>query len=63
MDRARVIALLREIIAELEADDEPRPAPTKRRARGLSYPEPLKPPSDTDRMRARKMLRRRGIYT
>jgi len=43
MNRARVIELLLELLAELETDDAPRAVPTKRRARGLSYPEPSTP--------------------
>lgn len=71
MNVARVAALLRKLADELEAEDygdAPSEAPSspvsRPKRKGVkSFPAPLHPPSDVDRMRAKKMLRRRGIYT
>lgn len=65
MNTARIAALLRELADEL---DPPAAATPKRRAkrkkRALPFPPPPPGPAPTelDRQRARKMLRRRGIF-
>lgn len=73
MNRARIAAArakmheaLDEFFDALEgheeaANDERPTAPSPRRKVPRPYPQPLNPVSDTDRMRARQMLRRRGI--
>lgn len=72
MNHGRIAALLREqariaseLADEFASDAEaPPPAPRSRpKKRTPDYPAPLHPPSDVDRMRAKKMLRRKGIYT
>lgn len=63
MNPRRVATLLRELADALE-EDEPandREQPAKPLPRERSFPAPLREVSDTDKMRARKMLRRRGI--
>lgn len=66
MNAARVADLLRQLADELEGKDEvsgeSRPSPPlKRRPQARPFPRPLNEVSETDRMRARQMLRRRGI--
>jgi len=60
MDRARIAAELRALADAIEAEGEAEES-KKRRKRARSFPAPLREPSELDRMRARKMLRRRGI--
>jgi hypothetical protein len=62
MNTARIAELLRQLADELDGDTdvEPRP-PAKARPRPRAFPAPLNPVSETDRMAAQRMLRRRGI--
>jgi hypothetical protein len=59
----RVAELLRELADELDepADAERPKPPVKAKPRARPFPAPLNPVSDTDKMRAQQMLRRRGM--
>ena len=65
--RAKMHEALDEMLDALEvgherdeaSNENASPAPRRRVPR--PFPQPLNPVSDTDRMRARQMLRRRGI--
>lgn len=65
MNRARVAALLRELADEIdeEAVASPKQSRTVKKAKPRSHPLPAEPttPTDLDMMRAKNMLRRRGI--
>lgn len=66
MNVPRIVALLRELADALEEgapanDTAPAKRPKKARPRAKAFPPPLHPPTDLDRMRARKMLRARGL--
>lgn len=64
MNWTRVAELLRQIADELDGEQIEQPKPivkAKPRSRARTYPAPLNPVSETDKMRARQMLRRRGI--
>lgn len=65
--RAKMHEALDELFDALEGDDAatdpPSPTERKRKRAVRSFPRPLSPVSETDRMRARQMLRRRGIST
>jgi hypothetical protein len=68
MNVARVAELLRALADELESDGEPHAEPRPvleppRRAVARTFPRPLQEVSETDRMRAMKMLRKRGMGT
>lgn len=67
MNAPRIAALLRELADAIEeeapANDATPAAPKLKAARRREYPAPLHSPSETDRARARGMLKRRGYGT
>ncbi len=60
---AELLRLLADAIEEDTPANDTVRKPRIRKTRGREYPAPLREVSETDRMRAAKMLRRRGIGT
>lgn len=64
MNSPRVIVALRELADALEAEETDDSTPAKGRKRpprAPAFPAPLRAASDVAKMRARKMLRQRGV--